>query len=255
MIGFFRFALMSDQITISLNELRALLRKAFEGIYGHGRDWNALTNSILWLEYRGLGGIDTFLKTEPSLHGSVDLQMIKLEAQELEFEGNSRSLMSYGLEICDLLIGRTKKHGPQIFQLKNMGDAMMVAEMVTHCAARDLSAAAWWSGEGGAGWIAFQGRTDKEPNFYKIDLPDSFQDFSEITIITDYSMKDIMDKHPEWFQLLESGKIAASEIENRYLRHLDNGILLSKLQYNTLCQLADRVLVEATEQSRRGAGE
>ncbi len=253
--GVFRFALMSDDLTISLNEFRALLRKAFEGIYGHSRDWNALADLVLWLEYRGLDGLKMFFDAEPLLNRHSFKTDITYSEMETVIFGNGNSLFSLCLEAGDILISKARNQGVCVMQLNDFSDLEIITATVDRCVKNGLSAAAWWPDRNGQAAIAFQDQGEHEPSFYKIELPTGFESLSFGTIIADKSLKNIRERFPQWFSLLEKEKVTASEINNKYLAHLDNGYRINFVDYSHLSKLADRVLVEATEQSRKGAGE
>ena len=246
---------MSNDLRISLNEFRALLRKAFEGIYGHSRDWNALADLILWLEYRGLKGLESLFAAAPSLKAEYKLTLELSSQLDLSVNAKGASLLSLCPEIGDLLIANAQTTGVCAMQINNVTDAELIAATVNRCGQSGMAAAAWWPGQDGSGAIAFQSKNEAEPNLYRIDLPSGFEEYSDVFIVVDQSLENIQGNHPDWFSYLEDGQTPSNEINNIYLSHLDNGYEISGNDYSRLCKLADRILVEATEQSRQGAGE
>lgn len=244
-----------SNLTISLNEFRALLRKAFEGVYRHDKDWNALADLVLWLEYRGLNGLQVFIDAEASLDVADRPILERQPNGEVIVKGRGMSLLGCSLEIGDLLIAEAVQSGSCVMQVKDMLDPEFLAATVSRCADNGLAGAAWWPGENNWGMIAFQEEIDTQPNLYRVKLPLGYENYSDITLIADKSLENIQNKYPSWFSFLKLGQRPASEIDNLYLRHLDNGYQISEGNYKRLCHIADRVLVEATEQSRRGAGE
>lgn len=246
---------MSNDLTISLNEFRALLRKAFEGTYGHGRDWNALADLILWLEYRGLGGLRIFFEAESGLNIADRPKVESHLDGKITIEGQEKSLLSFCPELGDLLIAAALNSGHCVMQITNVSHAEIVVATVNRCTRNGLAAVAWWPGKGDWGMIAFQEPGETEPNLYRIELPPDFKDYSGVKIIADKSLKNIQKNFPKWFYFLKSGQQPSSEIDDLYLAHLDNGYKISTDDYRRLSESADRILVEATEQSRQGAGE
>jgi len=95
---------MSDTVTISLNELRALLRKAFEGVYGHDRDWNAMAETVLWLETRGLDGMQMFFESYAGLSRDKKLSVQNMTKGKLHLDLGGGSCVESAHLIGDVVL-------------------------------------------------------------------------------------------------------------------------------------------------------
>ncbi len=109
MIGVFPFVPMPDTLTISLNELRALLNKAYEGVFGHSRDWSAMTETVMWLECHGYEGMDLFLRAIPNMEANKKARLSNASADTITVEANGTCLIEYAHLLSDVLIARAKK--------------------------------------------------------------------------------------------------------------------------------------------------
>lgn len=247
---------MSKDITLSINEFRALFRKAFEGLYAHEHDFNDLANLVIWLECRGLGGISKFLEAETGMLSGLKPAMKKNIDNSFAIDGRGLSLLAFNDLVGDLAIAGAKTNQIGIAHIENAKHQDVIVASVARCARYDLAAAAWWpDSEAGIANIATQSKEGTAPMLTRINLPNSSgEQLDHITIICSSNMAAIEERYKEWFAKRGDHKIEASELTDSFSRHLDGGIKMQVDDYKQLCRCADRVLVEATEASRRGAG-
>jgi len=239
-------------VTLSLNEFRALLRKAFEGLYAHDQDWNALADLVLWLEFHGLSGLDVFLGSASSLPGPAPISY--RDDEQILVNGNGASLLTFNNRACDLLLADANMMGQSQLRVINVKHQDIIAASVARCAEEGFASVAWWIDEGGTARVVFQQALDQAPKLYKIQNGVKHVHNNEITIMASKHIADIESSSPDWVDLNEDN-VLQNQISNRYDEFLDHGFSLSGADYGQLCQLANKVLVEATEKSRQGAGE
>ncbi len=245
---------MAEAITISLNEFRALMRKAFEGVYAHRHDINALADHVLWLEYHGLSGLDIFLESCAGLEEwrSPDLQ--ERSNGDLDIDARGQCMLALNDMVCDLVFDRALGRNMGTLHIQNALNPQVIVSGLARCKHYGLAGAAWWPGTGEWAHIAVLDGDSPVPYLCRIDLPEGVGALSATTLIVADAFEKIDAKYPEWFAFRRGHTTPANEIQQSYLSHLDHGFSLSKEKYRKICALADRVLVEATEQSRRGAG-
>jgi hypothetical protein len=102
---------MSAPLRLSHNELSALLKYAFQGLFGHSQDWGALAENVLWLETHGFYGMAMLmdgLRTE-TLHSFEGTVSDTPSGFKFNFEGGSL-LMGLPM-IVDFAIARTRNKG------------------------------------------------------------------------------------------------------------------------------------------------
>lgn len=247
---------MTDTITISINEFRAILRKAFEGLYAHDHDYNQLARLVIWLECRQLSGVEMFLEAEANHGAEWDLKLNELEAGEYEIEANGLSLLCFSDLACDLAIGRAKYTGFSVVHISGAMHSEVVAASVARCARNGLAAIAWWPDENsGVANMASQRLDQTAPMMCRVDLPKAYEDTIEkVTLVCATKMSVLEEHFADWFSYKDENYVAADALTSTYTQSIDKGLTLSMDSYKQLCKCADRVLVEATEASRRGAG-
>ncbi len=247
---------MTDTITLSINEFRAILRKAFEGLYGHDHDFNQLARLVIWLECRQLSGVKLFLEAEADHGAKWDLILNDLETGEYEIEANGLSLLCFGDLACDLAIGRAKYTGFSVVHISGAMHSEVIAASVARCARNGLAAIAWWPDENTkVANMASQRLDQSAPMVCRVDLPQSYEGSIErVTLVCATKMSVLEEHYADWFSYKDENYIAADALTSTFTRSLDRGLILSIKDYKRLCYCADRVLVESTEASRRGAG-
>jgi len=201
---------MSAPIRLSHNELSALLKYTFQGLFAHSQDWGALAENVLWLETHGFDGIGMLmdgLKTE-TLHSFKGAVTDTPSGFKFNFEGGSL-LMGLPM-IIDFTIACVRDKGICYIEV-------LSAEHIK--ALIGVEAAICRSG-----FYAFA-RDDKGTL--------SCSSGPQANMVSrDFSESDIY-----------------------YQQCLNDGIVVSRADYETLNEIADRTLVEASEASRLGAGE
>lgn len=256
MTGFSPRGPMSDTLTISLNEFRALLRKAFEGLFGHERDWNALADLVLWLECHGRDGLAIFLSRASALSQMPTAKLERSRPGHIEVSAHSQSMLLLHHSVCDLATAEVKSKTTRVvnIQIKQAVDPSIIVASVAHSAEYGLAAAAWWPGEEGWAHTATQDGNDSAPYLRRITLPTSHKAMRDITFIVAESASDIERDYSDWFLFQQGNRQLPQETQQLFLNQLDGGCMMSVSDYERLTQLANAVLVEATDASRQGAG-
>lgn len=190
----------------------------------------------MWLEARGFGGLDMLMDAMNARHelsafsGAIS-EGCDDTVCEIDFKGGSLLL---GLHMCtDLAIDMAAKTGHASLIIKNARHNAAIIAATASCARFDYSSEAVWN-EGyakcAAGEVApavFGGLHDR------VEL--------RVSQTIEASTRDI--------------KLSGSDVQERYDMALQNCISVDVDIYKTLGLVADRILVEATEASRQGAGE
>ncbi len=197
---------MSDTITLSINELRALLRKAFEGVFGHSRDWNAMTDTVIWLECHNHNGMAIFFECYSNLKPDRQAHLSRLSANEWVIDPNGAPLIEYVHHLSDILLAAAKNTGRAEARVNTVENTMVLDSI--------------------------------GPQFRRAGFELSYTIDENSVLVT-----------------AKKGQSPDADDNTHYLEVLDNGYPMSRSAYIKLCEYADKVLVPATEQSRRGAGE
>ncbi len=210
---------MSDYITISINELRALLRKAFEGVFGHGRDWDAMADQVIWLETRGLNGMKTFFEAYPAMNFENKAKISKSAEGDYHIESNAASLLEYAHLLADVLLSEIGNNTCIKTKISGAKAPFILLAAIERFKNAGFSAAAY--------------------------MPDEV-----IWLLVASAEKDIKSLIPPDSQLITDLYVPMHSAEI-----LDTGYSMNHGDYKKLCEYADKVLVPASEKSRQGAGE
>ncbi len=233
---------MPKTITLSRNELWALLTRTFEALYGHRRDYYDMARSVLWLECHGFKGVEQLIAALPALE-QKDLrppQLNKISDTRLNVDCGGRSLFCIGRSICDLALSGAADFGHIHVNISNVSDAEALIGLLSY------------SGFSGFSTLTLCHNTigvikagDSCPDIYKCVNNDI------IAIKCADAKADISEFLPAGSELLFGHQIHMK----KFNENLEKGVTIDRSHYKAMNHVADRILVEATEESRRGAGE
>ncbi len=249
---------MTDTITLSLNELRALLRRTYEALYRHGYDFGVMARSCLWLESHGLDGIGLILRSLDDLDTPcAQLELTEPQPGYYVIDGQGRCLIPFVNSATDLAIARAKQNGTGLIDIWNVFGRLNVFAALKKSARLDLWAAAIWYDAVDDKTCALWLDSGKMlPDYYvlpaRIDGPWGLSGLR-------FVCADNPDPVTAQIRaVLSDGAVpytAAADFAAAYERALDFGLTVLKPDYAKLNALADRLLVPSTDESRRGAGE
>jgi hypothetical protein len=250
-------------MTISHNELLSLFKRVFEVLYGNSADFDALAKNQLSLEKLGLGGWYMLARSLPDLEKktSIILGSDSGSGDTWRIDANNNNLMAFAPSISDILIDRAMKSGRCNVEIVNARDVVALAPVLSQISGRGFAAIMNWSEEASSNvHIA-----EIEPNMRYPSLK-IFEDverktFLKIIIAPDMSecVEFLRTSDPMVYRLnvggTESFQISSEEFEDRYQSGLNDGLIIDQNVYKKLCSYAERILVEASDSSRSGAGE
>lgn len=209
---------MTAPLKLSHNELLGLLKYMFQGQLGHDYDWAALSEHVLWLETRGYGGLDMLMEAiaMQSLDGFSGNLLDTPGGFEIDCGGKS---LIMGLpSIIDLAVDYLGAKGS------------CVVDITSAC---QLSAVIAVEGALMAQGICAQAVIDMDAGAARL-LCSADANVGVATAI------------------LQRDHDAAALFYDESLR---SGIAVSQQCYDMLNCIAARTLVEASEASRKGAGD
>jgi len=243
-IGVFLFgpSLMTAYINLSHNELWALLTRTFEALYGHERDYYDMARTVLWLECHGHAGVEQLIDALPILEKEnlSEPDLTELPSGRIALDGAGHSLLCIGRSVADLAMAYAEENGMAQVDITNVSDSKSLIGNLTYIASQDFSALALCK--------------DKVARMMvESELPTLYTNEGNETVSL------ICSKNDEVLQdYLEDKTSIMDSIEHQHAAYeagLEQGLNVKCSHYDTLTVVANRVLVEATEASRRGAGE
>jgi len=291
---------MNSVMQVSLNELSAVLKQAFEGCgFDAGRYENA-TQMVLWLQSHGLEGLTLLAASLDQFENWTESSFGVLEEskQSLLFDLMGQSVLSSGALVCNLVSAQALDNEFCISYIRNGQDHAFIAKQLIDAQRLGLHGFAYWESptealESGGIWQLYRTSTKSSNNMSTNNdsqnqacslcpCLDVFN-FSQLNAAKHNATKlgaDDMDTLSESrYQLvlafakdraqldqilsqqsaLTNADLLASNLaannQANYQHALSNGIEIATSLWDRLIALGNNVLVESSEQSRRGAGD
>ena len=232
---------MASALNLSVNELWALLTRTFEALYGHERDYYDLARTVLWLECHGHDGISQLMEALPVLENTQLLEASLAETRPGHhvIDGKGHSLFCIGKSICDLAMAYASEAGTSHLEIMNVTDHKPLIGVLSYAASQGFFAISICKDER----AIIEGHA-KHPTLYKNNT-------DNLILICSRTEEVLREYLTEGSEVL----IEAKAQKDRYACSLEHGVQIQQSHYEALNIIANRVLVEASEFSRRGAGE
>lgn len=243
---------------LSLNELRALMRRTYEALYHHDYDFGVMARSCLWLETHGLDGIGLILRSLPDLEKPCrDIELLEVSPAHFILEGYGRSLIPFVNASADLAIAAAQDDGfGQIDILNVFGRLNIFAALKKSARLNLYSAAIWYDRGKERTHILWLKSANDLPDYYVLnEVHEGPWGLSGLRFICS-SMPKVIKKNVR--AILSEGVVpfkTSADFIAAQKHALEYGISVSHDAYAALNKIADRLLVPATDASRRGAGE
>lgn len=244
-----------------MNELSSLLKRSFEGLgYQQGEYEDAATAAV-WLEARGMKGID-MITTSWSRCETGARNQIKLTDSapaQATLDANDRSVAFCGRVAADLAIAAAADAAVGETHIQRCHDCEAILPSLEHCANQGLHAVAHWVDENSV-HIGIANPERSGCDYCCVPRsPDSLAAPEKLTISCSGDGERILALV---FELAggdtayqKGMKIRWTDMQKAYETTIANGMTVNSYAVRMLTEAADLVLVEATEQSRRGAGD
>lgn len=246
---------------VSFNELQGMGRKAFMGIGFDEGDAIDAAEMVAWMEAHGLGGakalsrgLDYLLQEDPHevpeiLYQDADFSII--DAKNHSILGNA----SLGLELG---YARARARGLSVTKIRNCHNRILVIGYLSRLARRGMNVTAFWRNAHDPlteQVVGFKARHPvPEICVYSLtDVPDETEKNNGITLI----MANHVDMLPSLrsdYELSNLMQQTENDLQRQRNQALIEGLEVDDQLWQTLKRLASRLLVEATADSRSGAG-
>ncbi|MFN2099657.1 DUF3726 domain-containing protein [Altererythrobacter sp. MF3-039] len=251
---------VNERHALSRNELLALLRRVFEAIFGKSCDYEAMAEQIAWLECHGLGGFDLLCaclnRLDNEEHPSDGLLIEASSADSVvnDLDAGGASLLCFGDVLADLLVARCADRESCRVKIANLREGQAIIPQLHRMAlAGRFAAARITNPSNGTSWYAHVSSSAFLPvlsGFQETKDCGALVSLNVVCAANEHALQEAMNSlDPQWPEpTITPGQLADCNADC-----LRNGIPVSDLA--ALNAVADRILVEATEDSRRGAGE
>ncbi len=245
---------------ISMNELKASLRRCFEASGYFVGNYEDAANMVLWLEKHGLNGLAEFQRALPFINVDRDKPLSKViyeDSTSAIIDSNGRSALNCIAASVDLAHAKALEVGIATVTVHNCHNRMFILKALTDCGRRGISVAAYW--QNGSQTVTEHTAAirsgDRYPSYSEAvtSLPTSPEDKQTLTIICS-SRVDLTSSLQQSSGNRNARHISPAELAGNKEQVIDNGIEIDEALWAEINRIGEGVLVENSEQSRQGAG-
>jgi LDH2 family malate/lactate/ureidoglycolate dehydrogenase len=241
---------------ISMNELKAALRRCFEASGYFVGNYEDAANMILWLEKHGLNGLDELAHSLPFVTADLDKPLSKViyeDSTSATIDAHGRSALNCVAAAVDLAQAKALESGIATITVHNCHNRMFILKALTDCGRRGISAAAYWQNgsETVTEHTAAIRSGQRYPSYSEAvtNLTSDTEDRQALTIICS-SRVDLTSS----LQSKEQHYVSPQQIAENKARTVEFGIEISEQLWDQINRLGTGILVENTERSRLDAG-
>lgn len=246
---------------VSFNEIQGLSRKAFIGIGFDEGDANDAADMVVWMEAHGLNGIESLkrslayiLEEDPSRSPELiyqDADLCVVDAHNRTALGNASLAIELGYAKC-------RARGLSVTKIRNCHNRMLIVGYLSRVARRNMSVTAFWRASHEPLTeilVSFKaGEEAPEICMYSLDdIPDDTEPNNGITLVMANHVNLLPDfkADQKLNNLLRQDSLSMHNWQEHFLTQ---GIDVDPELWSRLQELATRMLVEASDDSRGGAG-
>ena len=222
---------------VSLNEIQVMCRKAFEGMGFAAGDCEDAADMIGWLQLQGLDGIGALEKALDYLQNEADQPFALLyeDSALLVIDAKGQSVLRCAATAVELALGKALRGGHAVLQIHHCHNRLLLLGYLCRAAELGLNVQARWGDARQVRIAAFHAGNTR-PDLRIEERPTSEDVEQSITIAFSQSSTPARPQACTQTALVQ-------------------GFTVSEPTWQRLKQLAEQVLVESTEASRRhGAG-
>lgn len=245
---------------VSMNELKAALRRCFEATGYFVGNYEDAANMILWLEKHGLDGLGELRRALPYIDLDSDKPLSTVvyeDSTSAIIDSNGRSALNCIAAAVDLAHAKALESSLSTVTVHNCHNRKFVLKALTDCGRRGISVVAYWQ----------NGSRTVTEHTAAIRAGERYPSYSEATT----SLQGEPDERQTLTIICSSRVDLNSSLQqsrgNRNARHVspqqlalnkehsvDQGIEIDADLWDEINRIGTGILVENTERSRQGAG-
>jgi LDH2 family malate/lactate/ureidoglycolate dehydrogenase len=250
---------------VSMVELKAALRRCFEATGYFVGNYEDAAEMILWLEKHGLNGLAELSSSLPFINQDEDKEpstIVYEDSSAIVVDNHNRSSLNSIAAALDVAYYKAVEKGIATATIRNCHNRMFVLKALTDCGRRGVSVVAYW--QNGSDSVTEHTAAIKAGHKYpsyqhaaieSTDSDDADQQQS-LTIIcsTRVDLSSSLKARPDNASKAKVEIISSAQIAANKLKSVEHGIEISEQLWDSINQIGAGVLVENSEQSRKGAG-
>ncbi|MCV6590003.1 MAG: DUF3726 domain-containing protein [Marinobacterium sp.] len=245
---------------ISMNELKASLRRCFEASGYFVGNYEDAANMILWLEKHGLNGLGELERALDYIDVDRDKPLSTVvyeDSTSAIIDSNGRSALNCIAASVDLAHAKALEVGIATVTVHNCHNRMFILKALTDCGRRGISVAAYW--QNGSDTVTEHTAAIKAgaryPSYSEAttSLKPSDDDRQALTIICS-SRVDLTTSLQRSEGNRNARHVSAEQVAQNKEHSVDQGIDIDEALWARINKIGEGVLVENSERSRQGAG-
>lgn len=222
---------------VSLNEIQVMCRKAFEGMGFAAGDCEDAADMVGWLQLQGLDGVGTLEKALDFLHNEAD-KPFALHYEDsvlLVIDAKGQSVLRCAATAVELALGKALRGGQSVLRIHHCHNRLLLLGYLCRAAESGMDVEARWGDARQEHIVTFHAG-DSRPDL-RIEEQSCATDVEQSITIA----------------FTRARATARRQVSAHAA--LAQGFEVSESTWQRFKQLAEHVLVESTEASRRhGAG-
>jgi len=245
---------------ISMNELKAALRRCYEASGYFVGNYEDAANMILWLEKHGLDGLEELKRALPFITADRDKPLSKVvyeDSTSAIIDSNGRSALNCIAASVDLAHAKALESGIATVTVHNCHNRKFILKALTDCGRRGISVAAYWrnGSQSVTEHTAAIKAGERYPSYAEAitNLEANADDKQALTIICS-SRVDLTTSLQQSLGNHHVQYVSAQQVEQNKEHSIDFGIEIDEELWAEINSIGTGVLVENSEQSRMGAG-
>ncbi len=247
-------------MNISMNELKAALRRCFEATGYFVGNYEDAANMILWLEKHGLDGLRHLQRALPHIDEDGDKPLSSVvyeDSTSAIIDSHGRSALNCIAASVDLAHAKALENGIATVTVHNCHNRMFILKALTDRGRCGISVAAYW--QNGNATVTEHTAAIKAGERYPsyseavTSLAANGDDQQALTIICS-SRVDLTTSLQQSSGNRNVRYISAAQVAENKQRSVEQGIEIDAGLWAEINRIGEGVLVENTEQSRQGAG-
>lgn len=244
-----------------MNEFSSLVKRSFEGLGYCCGDYEDAASAGLWMQTHGLQGLDIVQRAvQRQVTGESSLAVRSIGPGEYDIEASDASIVVCGYRIVELAACVTVQHGKCHIQVQNCRDRDSIIAAIASTAGSSSNPIAmlahWQSMHAKRLSLALPNTSFPRLLQLDIDAADAASE-SALTLLSSRDTEEInrlaeniISNSNRTSDLLPRDKIKRAAADAT-----EHGLSVDSVAWNELLLVAGNILVESTEQSRKGAGE
>ncbi|KGJ89317.1 DUF3726 domain-containing protein [Thalassotalea sp. ND16A] len=243
-------------MNISMNELKATLKRCFEASGYFVGNYEDAANMVLWLEKHGLNGLNELKQALPYIGDDFDKPLSNViyeDSTSAIIDAHHRSALNCIAAAVDLAHAKALESGIATVTVHNCHNRMFILKALTDRGRAGISAAAYW--KNGSTKVSEHTAAIRSGQRYPsyseavANLSNNDDDKQALTIICS-SRVDLTSS----LQNTNSTFISPKQVEKNKQHTVEYGVEIEEDVWAEINRIGAGVLVENTERSQQDAG-